>query len=143
MMPPAGARRPEPSSLQSLASWLENELDRNAVVYLPPPGLHRLNRTEYANVMRDLLALEVDPSKLLPSDDSSHGFDNIAGTLGLSSTLVEAYVSAAQTHPWIRQRRPGSVVREPEKLRGAAGECLGGLPLLTGEGGRRPGEGPL
>ena len=64
-------------------------------VHVPPPGLHRLNRTEYANAIRDLLDLEIDPAKFLPSDDSTHGFDNIAGALGISSTLVEAYVSAA------------------------------------------------
>jgi hypothetical protein len=95
MMPPAGSRRPDRVTYQSLISWLENELDRNATVHAPPPGLHRLNRTEYANVLRDLLDLEIDPAKYLPSDDSTHGFDNIAGALGISSTLVEAYVSAA------------------------------------------------
>jgi hypothetical protein len=95
MMPPAGSRRPDRATYQSLISWLENELDRNATVHAPPPGLHRLNRTEYANVLRDLLDLEIDPAKYLPSDDSTHGFDNIAGALGISSTLVEAYVSAA------------------------------------------------
>src|SRR5204862_3180932 len=55
-----------------------------------------LNRTEYANVIKDLFDLEIDAAKYLPSDDSTHGFDNIAGALGVSSTLVEAYVSAAQ-----------------------------------------------
>ncbi len=95
MMPPAGARRPEPAVYKSMTSWLENELDRTATPYTPPPGLHRLNRTEYANAVRDLLDLDIDPAKYLPSDDSTHGFDNIAGTLGISSTLVEAYVSAA------------------------------------------------
>ncbi len=95
MMPPAGSRRPDRATSESLIAWLENELDRNAEPYLPPPGLHRLNRTEYANVIRDLLDLEIDPAKYLPSDDSTHGFDNIAGALGISSTLVEAYVSAA------------------------------------------------
>src|SRR5437867_10224867 len=95
MMPPAGSRRPDPPAYKSMISWLEGELDRTATPFMPPPGLHRLNRTEYSNVIRDLLALEVDASKLLPSDDSTHGFDNIAGALGLSSTLVEAYVSAA------------------------------------------------
>ena len=95
MMPPAGSRRMERASHQSLIAWLENELDRNAEPHLPPPGLHRLNRTEYANVVRDLLDLEIDPAKYLPSDDSTYGFDNIAGALGISSTLVEAYVSAA------------------------------------------------
>ncbi len=59
------------------------------------PGLHRLNRTEYANAIRDLLALEIDPSKYLPSDDSTRGFDNIAGALTLSPALLEGYTSAA------------------------------------------------
>ena len=59
---------------------------------MPPPGLHRLNRTEYQNAIHDLLNLEIDPGKYLPSDDSTSGFDNIAGALGISSTLVEAYV---------------------------------------------------
>jgi hypothetical protein len=77
------------------SAWLENELDRAAVVYAPPPGLHRLNRTEYANAIRDVLDLPIDPGAYLPSDDSTHGFDNIAGALGLSSTLIEAYMNAA------------------------------------------------
>jgi hypothetical protein len=95
MMPPAGVRRPEPAVYTSMYTWLESELDRTAVPFTPPPGLHRFNRTEYANAIHDLLDLDVDPAKYLPSDDSTHGFDNIAGTLGISSTLVEAYVSAA------------------------------------------------
>ena len=95
MMPPAGMRRPDPATYKSMISWLENELDRTAAPYTPPPGLHRLNRTEYANAIHDLLDLDIDPGKYLPSDDSTHGFDNIAGALGMSSTLVEAYVSAA------------------------------------------------
>ncbi len=95
MMPPVGMRRPDDATMKGLITWLENELDRTAVPHMPPPGIHRLNRTEYANVIRDLLALEIDPGKYLPSDDSTSGFDNIAGTLGISSTLVEAYVSAA------------------------------------------------
>jgi hypothetical protein len=96
MMPPSGARRPDKSAINGLITWLENELDRNATLHVPPPGLHRLNRTEYANVVHDLLALDIDATKLLPSDDSTHGFDNMAGTLGLSPTLLEAYVSAAE-----------------------------------------------
>src|SRR2546427_1391934 len=96
MMPPSGIRRPDRETYKGLIGWLENELDRNAVTYTPPPGLHRLNRTEYANVLKDLLDLDIDPAQYLPSDDSTHGFDNIAGALGVSSTLVEAYVSAAQ-----------------------------------------------
>ena len=95
MMPPAGSRRPDRPAYQSLITWLETELDKHAEVHVPPPGLHRLNRTEYANVVRDLLDLEIDPARYLPSDDSTHGFDNMAGALGVSATLVEAYVSAA------------------------------------------------
>ena len=95
-MPPLGMKRPDPAQFEAMVTSFENELDRTASPFTPPPGLHRLNRTEYANVVRDLLDLDIDPSKYLPSDDSTSGFDNIAGALGLSSTLVEAYVSAAQ-----------------------------------------------
>jgi cytochrome c5 len=95
MMPPTGMRRPDPATLESLIRWMENELDRSAVTHLPPPGLHRLNRTEYANAIRDLLGLEVDATKFLPADDSTRGFDNIAGALTMSPALMEAYLSAA------------------------------------------------
>ena len=66
-----------------------------AVARLPPPGLHRLNRTEYENAIRDLLAVDIDPDQYLPSDDSTRGFDNIAGALTLSPALLEGYTSAA------------------------------------------------
>jgi mono/diheme cytochrome c family protein len=95
-MPPAGTRRPDPAVMNAHITALESALDRTAAPFAPPPGLHRLNRTEYANVIRDLLDLDIDPGKYLPSDDSTAGFDNIAGALGISSTLVEAYVNAAQ-----------------------------------------------
>jgi cytochrome c5 len=75
MMPPSGMRRPDAATLQSLIRWMEDELDRSAVTHVPAPGLHRLNRTEYANAIRDLLALEVDATKFLPPDDSTHGVD--------------------------------------------------------------------
>ncbi|MDX1562278.1 MAG: DUF1592 domain-containing protein, partial [Gammaproteobacteria bacterium] len=67
----------------------------HAELHLPAPGLHRLNRTEYSNVIRDLLAVNVDATTFLPPDDSSHGFDNMAGTLTTSPALMEAYLSAA------------------------------------------------
>ena len=95
MMPPSGMPRPNPATYESMIAWLENELDRTAVKKLPPPGLHRLNRTEYANAIRDLIAFEIDPAKYLPSDDSTRGFDNIAGALSLSPALLEGYTSAA------------------------------------------------
>ncbi len=95
MMPPTGMPRPDQAAREKLISWMEGELDRHAVAHLPSPGLHRLNRSEYANAIRDLLALEVDPNKFLPSDDSTYGFDNMAGALGMSPALLEAYLSAA------------------------------------------------
>ncbi len=95
LMPPTDARRPEPEAMKSFIQWMESELDRSAKTHLPAPGLHRLNRTEYSNAIRDLLALEVDASKFLPTDDSTHGFDNIAGALTMSPALMEAYLSAA------------------------------------------------
>jgi hypothetical protein len=97
LMPPAGARRPERGSLDAFAASLESTIDHFAAAN-PNPGrtpLHRMNRTEYANAIRDLLALEVDATTLLPADDSSHGFDNIADVLGVSPSLLERYVSAA------------------------------------------------
>ena len=97
MMPPAGAKRPERAALDAFAGSIETTIDR-AVAGTPNPGrapLHRMNRVEYENAIRDLLALEVDSSTLLPADDSSHGFDNIADVLGVSPSLLERYVAAA------------------------------------------------
>jgi cytochrome c551/c552 len=97
MMPPAGARRPARKTLDAFTSALEDSLDRAAATN-PNPGrtpLHRMNRGEYANAIRDLLAVEVDTATLLPADDSSNGFDNIADVLGVSPALLERYVSAA------------------------------------------------
>jgi hypothetical protein len=94
-MPPADGRRPEPETRAELVSYLVNRLDSNYKPILPPPGVHRLNRSEYQNVIRDLLGIDIDASRFLPADDTSHGFDNQAGTLQLSSALLEAYLSAA------------------------------------------------
>ena len=95
MMPPMGLPRPQPPVMESMISFLEKELDRNAEPNLTPPGIHRLNRTEYTKAIRDVLGLQVDATKFLPPDDSTHGFDNIAGALTLSPALMEAYLSAA------------------------------------------------
>ncbi|HJZ77952.1 MAG TPA: DUF1592 domain-containing protein [Vicinamibacterales bacterium] len=95
LMPPTNARRPDPATMESLIRGMENTLDRAATPHVPPPGLHRLNRTEYTNAIRDLLALDVDATKFLPADDSTRGFDNIAGALTMSPALMEAYLSAA------------------------------------------------
>src|SRR5438132_9959413 len=97
LMPPPGAARPDQDATQNFASWLEAQLDRAAEAN-PNPGrplLHRLNRTEYANAIRDLLALDVDTTLLLPADDSAYGFDNISDALGVSPSLQERYLVAA------------------------------------------------
>jgi len=95
MMPPSGMPRPKADVYESMIEYLESELDKHAVEALPPPGLHRMNRTEYKNAIRDLLALDIDPSKYLPSDDSTRGFDNVAGALTISPALLDGYTSAA------------------------------------------------
>src|SRR5579871_1330616 len=97
MMPPAGARRPDRKTLDGFAAYVETALDTAAAAHSNPgrAPLHRMNRGEYANAIRDLLAVDVDPTTLLPADDSSGGFDNIADVLGVSPALLERYVSAA------------------------------------------------
>src|SRR5271169_1216409 len=97
MMPPSGARRPERGALNAFTAKLASGIDQAAATHLNPgtTALHRLNRAEYANSVRDLLGLEVDATTLLPPDDSSEGFDNIADVLGVSPALLERYVSAA------------------------------------------------
>jgi len=97
MMPPQGMPRPNAAAYESLTVALENELDRAAGArpHLAAPGMHRVNRTEYANAIRDLLALDIDPAVFLPADDSSYGFDNVASGLTVSPALVEGYLSAA------------------------------------------------
>jgi len=99
LMPPAGAPRPDKATHDAFATWLESELDRYAAAR-PNPGrtepFHRLNRAEYRNGVRDILDLDVDVASLLPADDVSYGFDNIAGVLKMSPTLMERYLVAAQ-----------------------------------------------
>jgi len=96
-MPPAGVRRPDPATYDSMAGYLEAELDRAAAASPNPgrPALQRLNRAEYANAVRDLLAMEVDAESLLPADDASYGFDNIGDVLSVSPALLERYLAAA------------------------------------------------
>lgn len=97
MMPPQGAPHPDASSRKAMVSFLETSLDR-AAAENPNPGrslIRRLNRTEYANAVRDVLALDIDATSLLPPDDSAFGFDNNADALGISPLLLERYVAAA------------------------------------------------
>ena len=99
LMPPPGRPRPDEPTLDGLIAWFETELDRAATAR-PNPGrtetFHRLNRAEYQNAVRDVLALEVDVTDLLPADTASHGFDNVAGGIKLSEALMERYLSAAR-----------------------------------------------
>jgi mono/diheme cytochrome c family protein len=96
-MPPPGAPRPDPATYDSLAGYLVAELDRAAAAKPNPgrPAIHRLNRTEYANAIRDLLAIEINAETLLPLDNASYGFDNIGDVLTVSPALLERYLSAA------------------------------------------------
>jgi cytochrome c5 len=98
MMPPQGMPRPDAATLDSFVTSLETVLDRQSAGAANPghKPAHRLNRTEYGNAIRDLLDLEIDPSSLLPADDESHGFDNIAGVLRISPSLLEQYLGAAR-----------------------------------------------
>ena len=97
VMPPPDVRRPPLAEYEGLRDWLESEIDRHAAGRTSPGAvvLHRLNRTEYANAVRDLLDLEIDVTALLPPDDIARGFDNIAGSLTISPTLLESYATAA------------------------------------------------
>ena len=108
-MPPPGADRPEESELKALVAWLVDTIDEEAGN--PPAGnipLRRLNRREYENAIRDLLALEVDAGALLPEDDLKGGFDNNAAALQVSPTFIDQYLNAARTiaHNAIGDRRP-------------------------------------
>ena len=96
-MPPANLPRPGKADADTLLAWLETELDRIAIEHPNPgrPTLHRLNRTEYRNAIRDLLDLEIDAASLLPADNAGYGFDNNADALSLSPALVERYLGAA------------------------------------------------
>jgi cytochrome c551/c552 len=97
MMPPQGSPRPDDSTRGALISWLTTELDRNAAANpnAGHPILSRLNRTQYATVIRDLLSLDVDAAVLLPPDDAAYGFDNVGDVLGISPVLLERYMDAA------------------------------------------------
>jgi cytochrome c551/c552 len=136
MMPPAGVPRPDRHALDALAGSVEDALDRAAAAN-PNPGrtpLHRMNRGEYANAIRDLLAVDVDAATLLPADDSSNGFDNIADVLGISPALLERYVAAAAKISRLAVGDPETAPLDVTyTVRGdlSQTETLDGLPLGT------------
>jgi hypothetical protein len=98
-MPPLGAPRPDAAAMEGFVTSIETALDRAAAAR-PNPGrtetFHRLNRTEYGNAIRELLELDIDTTSLVPADESSYGFDNIAGVLKISPVFMERYATAAQ-----------------------------------------------
>jgi hypothetical protein len=144
LMPPSGSPRPDKATHDAFVAALETELDRAAAAR-PNPGrtepFHRLNRAEYRNAVRDLLDLDLDVSSLLPADDVSYGFDNIAGVLKMSPTLLERYLSAAQKVSRLAVGTPPAVpsidyFRVPDDL--SQDSHLPGLPIGTRGGTRIP-----
>lgn len=113
-MPPAGMPRPPAADSAAFATWLEGALDGAAAAHPNPgrPAIHRLNRAEYSNAMRDLLALDIKPGALLPVDDSGYGFDNIGDVLSVSPALLERYMSVARL---VSRRAVGDLNMKPEQ----------------------------
>ena len=131
-MPPAGRPRPDAATAASLVAWLETELDRTAAA-APNPGapvIHRMNRAEYRNAVRDLLGLDLDHARDLPADDSGYGFDNIGDVLTVSPLHIEKYIGAARR---ASRLAVGTVTARPvverfEPARGTANEAIDRLP---------------
>ena len=135
MMPPQGMPRPDAATLEAFAAGIEKTIDDRAL-RSPDPGhkpVHRLNRTEYGNAVRDLLDLDVDVTNLLPADDESHGFDNIAGVLRVSPLLLEQYLAAARTISSLAVGTDTDVVRSDYRVPPDDGQedHVEGLPLGT------------
>jgi len=142
MMPPPGQPRPDKTAIKALTTSLEQTLDRVAASNpaVGAPLLHRMNRTEYANAIRDLLGFTVNPADLMPADDSSAGFDNVASVLGVSSALMQSYVTAAAKisrlaigdltiSPGITSFQPPSGVSQSEHIDGLPLGTRGGLSV--------------
>ena len=134
-MPPQGMPRPDEATYNSLASYLETELDRAAAAK-PNPGrpiIRRLNRSEYANSVRDLVDVEIDVSTLLPPDDSAFGFDNISDLLGISPALLERYLVAADRVSALAVGAPVAPGSDTYRVRQdrSQDQHIEGLPLGT------------
>ena len=135
MMPPQGMPRPDAATLEAFAAAIEKRIDDQAL-RSPDPGhkpVHRLNRTEYGNAVRDLLEIDVDVTSLLPADDESHGFDNIAGVLRISPSLLEQYLAAARTISSLAVGTETDLVRADYRVPPDDGQedHVEGLPLGT------------
>ena len=132
-MPPAGMPRPTDSVRAELVTWLEAQLDRQAVSNPNPgsPAIHRLNRAEYSNAIRDLLGIDLYHAEDLPADDSGYGFDNIGDVLTVSPLHIEKYVSAARrvSRLAVGTLTPRPVVERYAPKDGTRNEAIDGLPL--------------
>jgi cytochrome c551/c552 len=97
-MPPPNLPRPDAPTVAAFSQWLEGALDSEAAAHPDPgkPSVHRLNRAEYSNAVRDIFLLDVDPGAQLPVDDSGYGFDNIGSVLSVSPALFDRYLSVAR-----------------------------------------------
>ena len=95
MMPPKGEDRPDRTVMDGFAAQLEDRLDSSVATIPAVPALHRLNRSEYANAIRDIFGIEINVAAMLPKDDASEGFDNIASGLGFSPALIQGYTSTS------------------------------------------------
>jgi hypothetical protein len=132
MMPPPGMPRPDLATVNSFVSFLENQLDEAALA-TPNPGtvaLHRLNRAEYANAMKDVLGVDVDAAALLPRDDISNGFDNIANVLKVSPSFLDQYIAAAREVSRVAISHPPPTEPVKAVLHGEPADPEG-LPLGT------------
>jgi len=134
-MPPQGMPRPDEATYSTLVTSLESELDRAAALHPNPgrPQIRRLNRSEYANAVRDLLNLDLDVSALLPPDDAAYGFDNIADMLGTSPALLERYLVAADRVSALAVGAPVSPGSDTYRVRQdrSQDQHIEGLPLGT------------
>ena len=131
-MPPAGRPGPDAVTVTNLVTWLETELDQVAVEDPNPgaPAIHRLNRVEYGNTVRDLLGLDIDHARDLPADDSGYGFDNIADVLTVSPLHIEKYIAAARriSRLAVGTVTPRAVVEKYSPPSGTRDEAIDGLP---------------
>jgi len=134
-MPPDGLPRPDAAAVADLTVWLETALDDVAAARPDPgaPALHRLNRAEYTNAVRDLLGLDLDHARDLPADDSGHGFDNIADVLTVSPLHMEKYLSAARrvSRLALGTATPRPVVEQYDRTPARAADALARLPPAT------------
>ena len=132
-MPPAGMPKPPDSVRFELVSWLETQLDEQAVSNPNPgsPAIHRLNRAEFSNAIRDLLGIDLDHAEDLPADDSGYGFDNIGDVLTVSPLHIEKYVSAARraSRLAVGTLTPRPIVERYTPQDGTRNEAINGLPL--------------